>query len=141
MMLPLVLVHERERRVAEALRIPAAEARWLLREPRRQEQIVRLLRRRGPGVFIVQISAAPEKDLALLQRVREASPETGIIAVLDRENPQLAGLAWDLGAHMVFFAPIVPAALAETAARLLRPLHAQAETSIPMAEPDVEQRP
>ncbi len=90
-------------------------------------------------MFIVQLTAAPEKDLALIQRVRDASPETGIIAVLDRENPQLAGLAWDLGAHMVFFAPIVPAALVETAAGLLRPLHARVETSIPMAEPDVEQ--
>ena len=92
MMLPLVLVHERERRLAEALRKPATEARWLLREPRRQEQILRLLARRGPGLFIVQVGAAPEKDLAILAWVREAAPESGIIAILDREIPQLAGL-------------------------------------------------
>lgn len=140
-MLPLVLVHERERRLAEALRGPAAEARWLLREPRRQEQILRLLRRRGPGLFIVQVGAAPEKDLALLQRVREGSPESGIIAVLDREIPQLAGLAWDLGAQMVFFAPISVTALVETGSALLRSMFARAESTIPLAEPDPEQRP
>ena len=138
MMMPLVLVHERERLLAEALRVPATEARWLLREPRRQEQILRLLRRRGPGLFIVQIGAAPEKDLALLQRVREASPETGIIAVLDRELPQLAGLTWDLGAHMVFFAPVVVTALVETASTLLRSLRTQADAAFPVAEPDLE---
>lgn len=138
MKLPLVLVHERERRIAEALRGPAAEARWLLREPRRQEQIVRLLRRRGPGVFIVQVGAAPEKDLALLARVHEASPESGIIAILDREIPQLAGLTWDLGAHMVFFAPISMPALVETASALLRSLLEQPDVSIPLAEPDQE---
>jgi DNA-binding response OmpR family regulator len=141
MMLPLVLVHERERRLAEALRAPAAEARWVLREPRRQEQILRLLRRRGPGLFIVQIGAAPEKDLALMQRVREVSPETGIIAILDREIPQLAGLTWNLGAHMVFFAPVVSPALIETASTLLRSLHSRAGASIPLAEPDVERHP
>ena len=141
MMLPLVLVHERERALAEALRLPATEARWLLREPRRPEQILRLLRRRGPGLFIVQIGVAPEKDLALLQRVRDASPETGIIAVLDREMPQLAGLTWDLGAHMVFFAPVDVAALVETASSLLRSLRTQAGAAFPVAEPDVEHLP
>jgi DNA-binding response OmpR family regulator len=140
MMLPLVLVHERDRRIAEAMRGPAAEARWLLREPRRQEQILRLLRRRGPGLFIVQVSSAPEKDLALLSRVREASPESGIIAILDREIPQLAGLAWDLGAHMVFFAPVSIPALVETAATLLRTFE-RPDASIPLAEPDPERLP
>jgi DNA-binding response OmpR family regulator len=140
MMLPLVLVHERERRIAEAMRAPAAEARWLLREPRRQEQILRLLRRRGPGLFILQVGSAPEKDLALLSRVREASAESGIIAILDREIPQLAGLAWDLGAHMVFFAPISVPDLVETAAALLRTFE-RSGVSIPLAEPDSERLP
>jgi hypothetical protein len=137
-MLPLVLVHERERRIAEVLRGAAAEARWLLREPRRQEQILRLLTRRGPGVFVVQVGIAPEKDLMLLARVREASPESGIIAVLDREWPQLAGLVWDLGAQMVFFAPLQGPALVDTVAGFLQTLHERPESTIPLAEPDVE---
>lgn len=69
-MLSLVVVHERERRLAEALRPFAEQNRWLLREQRRQEQILRVLQRRGPGAFVLQVAAAPEKDLALLQRVR-----------------------------------------------------------------------
>ncbi len=140
-MLPLVLIHERERRLAEALRSFAEQNRWLLREQRRQEQILKLLERRGPGVFVMQVAAAPEKDLALLQRVREASAQTGIIAVLDRDNPVLAGLVWDLGANMVFFAPIAPQALAETISTLLRSLQLRVDATIPMAEPDVERRP
>ena len=139
-MLPLVLVHERERRLALVLRPFAEENRWLLREQRRQDQILRLLQRRGPGTFIMQVSVTPEKDLALLQRVREASAQTGIIAVLDRENPALAGLVWDLGANMVFFAPVAPQALADTVSTLLSSLKLQVDVTIPLAEPDVERR-
>ena len=140
-MLSLVVIHERERRLAEALRSFAEQNRWLLREQRRQEQILKVLQRRGPGAFILQVAAAPEKDLALLQRVREASAQTGIIAVLDRENPSLAGLVWDLGANMVFFAPVASQALADTVSMLLRSLQFQVDATIPMAEPDVERRP
>jgi DNA-binding response OmpR family regulator len=141
MMLPLVLIYERDRRLAEALRGPAEENRWLLREQRRSEQVLGLLRRRGPGVLVLQIGAAPEKDVALLQRVRDAFAETGIIAILERENPALAGIVWDLGANMVFFAPVIAESLAATVSALLRSLEPQEELSIPLAEPDVEKLP
>ena len=141
MILPLVLIHERERRLAEALREPASQWRWLLREPRRPEQAVRLLQRRGPGVVILQVAAAPEKDLVLLQRLRDTSPESGFIAVLECDNPQLAGLVWDLGAHMVYFAPPPMTALVETTTMFLRSLYPQMGPAIPLAEPDEERTP
>jgi DNA-binding response OmpR family regulator len=140
MILPLVLIVERERRLAQALREPANQGRWLLREPRRPEQVVRLLQRRGPGAVILQISAAPEKDLLLLQRIREASPESGVVAVLERESPRLAGVVWDLGAHMVYFAPAPREALVETTTHFLQSLHPNMRPAIPLAEPD-EERP
>jgi DNA-binding response OmpR family regulator len=136
MMLPLVLIHERERRIAQAFREPADQYRWLLREPRRLEQAVRLLQRRGPGVVILQIATAPDRDLQLLYRLREASPQSGIIAVLERDLPQLAGLVWDAGAHMVYFAPPPLEALIETTATFLRSLYPQVGPAIPLAEPD-----
>ncbi len=138
MMLPLVLILEREHRLAEALREPASQWRWLLREPRRPEQAIRLLQRRGPGVVVMQVSATPEKDLLLLQRLRDASPESAMVVVLEREIPQLAGLAWDLGAHMVYFAPAPVAALVETTTQFLRSLHPRIGPAIPLAEPDQE---
>jgi DNA-binding response OmpR family regulator len=141
MMLPLVLIHERERRLAQVLREPASQWRWLLREPRRPEQAVRLLQRRGPGVVILQVAAAPEKDLLLLQRLRDSSPESGMIVVLEREIPQLAALVWDLGAHMVYFAPAPVAALVETTSLFLRSLYPQMGPAIPLAEPDEERTP
>src|SRR6266404_5012990 len=92
---------------------------------------------RGQIAMMLPLVLVHERE----RRLGEASPESGIIAVLDREIPQLAGLAWDLGAQMVFFAPIATTALVETVSALLRSLHGQVETSIPLAEPDVERHP
>jgi DNA-binding response OmpR family regulator len=141
MKLPLVIVHERERRLAEMLRAPAADARWLMRESRRPDQILNLLARRGPGVLVLQIGLATEKDLGLLQRVSAGAPETGVIAVLDQTIPEVASLAWDLGAHMVFFAPPAADALVQTIAALLRQPTGGLVGEIPLAEPDMEANP
>lgn len=119
MKLPLVVIYEKDRRLAQGLAARAAQERWLLREGRRPDAIARLLLERGPGVLVVAVGADIEPEQELIVRVREMSPVTGIIAVLARESPPLAGRTWDQGASMVFFAPAPPQLLGDTVDALL----------------------
>jgi hypothetical protein len=98
---PQLLVHEGDGRLAALLRDTARAARWALREPRRLADCLELLGRGGPAVLVVKLGRDLERELALLERVGWLCPDAAAVAVCETEPPDLAGLAWDLGARCV----------------------------------------
>lgn len=122
---PQVLVYETDGLLAHWLRRVGKESDWSVREPRRLESCLRLLRRGHPTVLVLKVGQDLERELTLLERVSWLFPEVATVVVGDAENPVLAGLAWDLGAAFVLFPPLPRELLFDTIGRLLlsrRPL-------------------
>lgn len=121
---PQVLVYEQDGTLAHLLRrgsSPAGEERdWVLREPRRPESCLRLLRRGQPSVFVLKVGHDLERELSLLERVGWELPDTSAVVVGENENPVLARLCWDLGAAYVLFPPESREMLPEIVASLLQ---------------------
>ena len=101
---PQVLVYETDNRLARVLQPLCAERRWVLREPRRTEACLEMLRE-AAGVLVLRLGKQLERELGLLRDVSWGCPAVKSIVVGDVENDALAGLAWDLGAHYVLFPP------------------------------------
>jgi DNA-binding NtrC family response regulator len=118
---PQVLVYESDGRIAELLRREGKPRQWSLREPRRPESCVRLLRRGGPSVLVLKVGSDLLQELSLLDRVTWLFPDTATVVIGDSDNAVLAGLAWDLGAAVVLFPPQPRYSLAEIVGRLLEP--------------------
>jgi hypothetical protein len=105
MRFPQVLVYENDGRLAELLRRDGRSRQWSLREPRRPETCLRLLRRGGPSVLVLKVGTDLVEELTLLDRVSWFFPDTATGVVGDTDNPVVARLAWDLGAAFVLFPP------------------------------------
>ena len=69
---PQVLVYETDGVLAALLRRPDSSRAWSLREPRRLESCLRLLRRGGPSVLVLKLGRDLERELKLLARVTES---------------------------------------------------------------------
>ena len=106
-----------------------------VREPREMEACLRLLRRGLPSVLVLKVSQDLEREFTLLERVVRLFPDTPAVVVGDRENPALAGLAWDLGAACVLFPPLPGEQLPGVVAGLLR---SALRMCLEQAEPQVE---
>jgi hypothetical protein len=104
MLHPQVLVYESESHVAQLLRREPGR-NWLLREPRRVEACLRLLRGAAPSVLIVSLGRDLMEELTLVDRVGWFFPDTATVVVGGTVNQQLEDLAWDLGAAYVLFPP------------------------------------
>jgi hypothetical protein len=104
MLHPQVLVYESDSRLVELLR--RMEKRdWVLREPRRLESCLELLRRAVPSALVIQVGQDLVREFMLLERVGWLFPDTSIVAVGEEENAELEALAYDLGATCVLFPP------------------------------------
>jgi hypothetical protein len=88
------------------------------------EACLRLLGTGGPSVVLVKLGKDLVRELTLLDRVTWLFPDAAAVVVSDAENPQLAGLAWDLGASFVLFAPLRRQELLALVAGLLTPVDA-----------------
>lgn len=114
---PQILVYEPDGQLAHQLRRARQQAgqerEAALREPRRIESCLRLLRRGLPSVLVVKIGPDLERELTLVERTGWLFPDARVVAVGDAENPVVARLLWDLGAAYVLFPPqsraLVPA--------------------------------
>jgi hypothetical protein len=126
---PQILVFESDGLLAGMLRETAKTNRWVLREPRRPEACLRLLRSLCPSVLVLKIAnqakrepGLPLKDeeqrariesrqreqvrsLELLDQVHWLYPDTAIVVVGDAEDVSLTGQAWELGGSYVFMPP------------------------------------
>jgi hypothetical protein len=126
---PQVLVFESDGLLAGMLRETASANRWSLREPRRVESCLRLLRGHCPTVLVVKIATSAKREpglpikeeeqrlrsesrqreqirsMELLDQVHWLFPDTAVIVVGDAEDLSLTGLAWELGAAYVLMPP------------------------------------
>ena len=129
MQFPQILVYESDALLAAILREIAKTKRWALREARKPETCLRLLRDLCPTVLVAKIATHAKREAALpvkaeeeqlraadrekeqvrslelLARVHETFPDTAIVAVGDAEDTSVAPLAWDFGASYVLVPP------------------------------------
>ncbi len=133
---PQVLVYETDGLLAGLLRRSQASQAWALREPRRLESCLRLLRRGGPSVLVLKLGRDLERELKLLERVSGLFPDTAIVVVGDSDDVQLAGLAWDLGAAYVLFPPLPRTLLPEIVAGLLDTKPREPSAAVPRSPSD-----
>jgi DNA-binding NarL/FixJ family response regulator len=105
MLYPQLLVFERDGLLAALLRPLAEQRKWFIREPRRADACVRLLRRRHPAVLVIRVETDVLPALALVQRVAWLCPETQMVVSADVANAELLGLALHLGARYVLMPP------------------------------------
>ena len=117
---PQILVYESDGLLAQTLKPLARDRKWALREPRRPESCLRLLRRGSPGVLVLKVGRDVVAELELLERVGWLFPDTAAVVVGDRDDPALVGLAWDLGAGYVLFPPRPRDLLPEVVAGLMQ---------------------
>lgn len=117
---PQIVVYEHDGLLARRLEPLARARKWPLREPRQAEACLRLLRRRGPSVMVLKLGRDVVGELSLLERVGWLFPEAASVVVSDREDPALAGLAWDLGARYVIFPPQPRDQLSDVVAGLMQ---------------------
>jgi DNA-binding NtrC family response regulator len=141
MRFPQVVIYENDGRIADLLRRESNSRRWSLREPRRPETCLRLLRRGGPNVLVLKVGTDLHQELTLLDRVSWLYPETAAIVVADADNPVLRGLAWDLGATAVLFPPQQRYYLVDIVSRQLEPGVAGERASVDQNENSVGRPP
>jgi DNA-binding NarL/FixJ family response regulator len=116
---PQLLVYEHEGLLANLVRRAELNRDWSLREPRRPEACLRLLRQGGPSILVLEAGRDVEREMTLLERVSWLYPETRTVVVGDAENAALAGLAWDLGAAFVLLPPLPRDLLLDVLRRLM----------------------
>jgi DNA-binding response OmpR family regulator len=101
MRFPQLLIYETDGRLARLLEGTAGTHRWGLRQPRRWESCLRLLKQGGPAIVVIKLESDLERALTLLERTTEHFPDAASIVVIDSESAVLADVAWDLGACYV----------------------------------------
>ena len=119
MRLPQIVVFEQDGRLKLQLGPLADERRWALREARRPETCLGFLARGGPAVLVLKVGRDLERELALLERAAWLYPDARAVVVADGDRPELAGLAWDLGAAFVLLPPQPRERLPEITAGLM----------------------
>lgn len=101
-----ILTYGVEGRLEEHLRQWTQGRGVWLRAVSHAKTCLNLLRKGGPAVLILRLGQDLEKELSLLEQVGQLFPTTRILAVLGDDDPQLAALAWDLGARFVLVPPV-----------------------------------
>ena len=119
MRLPQIVIYEPDDRLKLQLEALAEQRRWALRPARRPETCLRLLARGGPAVLVLKAGRDLERELALLERAAWLYPDAPVVLAADGDRPELAGLAWDLGAAYVLLPPQPRERLPEIVAGLM----------------------
>ncbi len=102
---PQIVVYETERWIADLLHGTAEVWQWPLRELRDERALLRALGSGTASILVFEIGADVERDLALLGRLTWLCPDAMTVAVSNVANPEVIGLAWDLGADYVVAPP------------------------------------
>lgn len=114
-----LLVYETDGLLAALLRPLAEGRRWLVREPRRPEACMRLLRRSQPAVLVLRLETDVLLGLSVLERVWRLCPQARTVVIGDTANSELCALAWHLGAGYVLLPPQARSRLPEVVAALM----------------------
>jgi hypothetical protein len=113
-----ILVYEADGRLAELLRTGVEQHGWRLRELRRADSVPEVLREGGP-VLVMKLGRDLYEELALLEQVTWAYPETATVVVSNADHGELTALLWDLGAACVLLPADSLADLPELVASLM----------------------
>ena len=122
---PQVVVYESDSWLAAQLEQLAAESGWLLRESRRPEACLNLVRQNRPCVLLLKLERQLVAELTLLGEVRDTAPDCPVVVVSDvkldgaGQRLNLVGLAYDLGARYVLFPPLERTVLEDLTAGLM----------------------
>jgi DNA-binding response OmpR family regulator len=116
---PQVVVYEGDGKLAALLQSLVEERNWLLREPRKPQACLSLLRQGGPTVLVLKVGRDLERDLTVLERTTWLRPQTATVVVGDTDHAALAGLGWDLGAAYVLMPPLPRELLPDLVAGLM----------------------
>jgi DNA-binding response OmpR family regulator len=101
MRLRQVVVYEGDGRLAELLRRESRAQGWSIREARRSQTCLGLLRKGQPSALVMKLGRDLADELGLLDRVTWLFPETAAIVIGGLAGSALSGLVWDLGASVV----------------------------------------
>ena len=102
---PQIVVYESDRWIADLLHGTAEVWKWPLRQLRDDHALLRALSGAGPSILAFEIGTDVERDLILLARLTWLCPAATTVAISTVANPELTGLAWDLGADYVLASP------------------------------------
>lgn len=119
MRFPQLIIYETDGRLARMLEGTAGTHRWALRQPRRVESCLRLLRRGGPAILVVKLENDLESPLTVVERTTWLYPEAVLVIVTERDDAVLSELAWDLGARSVLAPPQPRELLLDVVAHLM----------------------
>jgi DNA-binding NarL/FixJ family response regulator len=119
MRFPQLLIYESDGQLARLLEGTAGTHRWVLRQPRRVDAGLRLLRRGEPAIVVVKLERDLESAFTLLERTTWLFPEAASVVVTETDNAPLVELAWDLGAAYVLAPPQSRELLLEVVAGLM----------------------
>ena len=117
--MPQIVVYESDSRLKLQLEPLIEQRRWVLREVRRPDVCLRCLARGGPAVLVIRAGGDLDRELNLLERATWLYPDAPAVLVADGDQPELAGLAWDLGAACVLLPPQPRERLSEIVAALM----------------------
>src|SRR4051794_28341684 len=95
-----LLVFEADGRLAQLLRPSVERQGWRLRELRRADSIAEVLCEGGP-VLVLKLGRDLYEELAVLEQVTWAYPETATVVISNADHVELTALLWDLGAACV----------------------------------------
>jgi DNA-binding NtrC family response regulator len=113
-----VLVYESDGRLANLLRTLCGKQGWRLRELRHGESVIHVLGE-GAEVLVLRLGRDLAEEMTLLEQVSWTFPEAATVVVGDVDHPELASLAWDLGAAFVLLPPLSRDQLPEIVAGLM----------------------
>ena len=119
MRFPQLIIYETDGRLARMLEATAGTHRWALRQPRRVESCLRLLRQGDPAIVVAKLENDLESAFALIEQTAWLFPDVAIVVVLDRDEAMLGELAWDLGATFVLAPPQPRERLLDVVANLM----------------------
>jgi len=119
MRFPQLIIYETDGRLARMLEATAGTHRWALRQPRRVESCLRLLRQGDPAIVVAKLESDLESAFTLIERTAWLFPDVAIVVVLDRDEAMLGELAWDLGAAFVLAPPQPRERLLDVVANLM----------------------
>lgn len=123
---PRIVILEAHGWIARQLRELVAENRWLVREPKKPDTALSLLREGGPAVLLVEVEPADKaaEPFALIADTHYLCPDMPIVAVSDTKLPDADRTAWtaalfDLGARAVLFPPLSKPVLEDVVSGLM----------------------
>jgi hypothetical protein len=114
-----IVVYETDGRLADLLGACALAHGWWLRAVRHPARVQGMLGHGEASVVVLKTGRDLEREYSVLEQLTRRFPEAVTIVIGDADQPALAGLAWDLGAHFVLFPPLPRELLPEIVTGLL----------------------